>query len=771
MQPLRAGALRDWPPYHELDDEGAPAGFAVETLDAVAERAGRTVDYRLFDDFASMNQALRDGDIDLIPTMGILDERRDDFDFSQPLETFEIVLFVRRETSNVSSLDDLTGRRVGVITTNVGERIVRDEDVQAIHYDDLRTAIYELLAGRIDGLIYPRSIVEVLAHRAELDTEIQAVGPSLGEVKRGMAARTGDPILERLEPAIEAFLRSEDYAEARARWLQPPPSFWTASSVGAIAGCSLLLLIAAFVWLRARWRRRHERAVERSEDAERERRASQGRVRKLLDQASDGVFLADPSGYFTEVNRRGCEMTGFGRDELLGMHLARLFAPGELERQPLGLDDLRTGEVVLADRIFQRKDGSTFPVEISATVLEDGQYQGIVRDVSERHASEQALREKDAQLQQAQKLEAIGRLAGGVAHDFNNLLTVVVGNGALLQATLEGEEREAIDDIMDAGSRATELTRQLLAYSRREVIEREVFDIRSVLEGVRRMLERVIGEDVALVVETPAEPCLLDGSKVHLEQVLLNLAVNARDAMPSGGSLEIHCAIEDDAADGEWMVLRVTDTGHGMDEETLAHIFEPFYTTKDVGTGTGLGLAMVHSLAEQMGGSVEVESAPDEGATFLIRLPRASATPSAEPLVSEDRTSVEPAGARILVVEDEDAVRRLVVQALDRAGFEVAAAANAEEALERVSQGFAPDLLLTDVVMPGLGGVELAEAMAEQRPSLPTLFMSGYTDRSLDAVLTDARRSFLAKPFAPRQLLGRVRELLLASEESLGSRD
>jgi PAS domain S-box-containing protein len=378
-------------------------------------------------------------------------------------------------------------------------------------------------------------------------------------------------------------------------------------------------------------------------------------------------------------------------------------------------------------------------------------------------------RQRDEQLRQAQKMEAMGRLAGGVAHDFNNLLTAIIGYGQLIQAKLEPASalRGDVTEIIKAGQRAAALTGQLLAFSRKQVIQPKVIDLNAVIADVQNLLGRLIGEDIDLIAQADGELGRIKADPGQIEQVVINLAINARDAMPGGGTLSIETrnfSLTKDGADlpaGDYCMLAVSDTGCGMDRQTLSHIFEPFFTTKEQGKGTGLGLSTVYGIISQSGGHIEVESEPGRGTTFRVYLPRVAA---ADEDARGGQTTGEAAAitGTILLVEDEAVVRQLVRSILQMNGFHVIEATNGVEALTTAQQHDGPiDLLLTDIVMPRMGGRDLAEHMRQLRPTTKAVFMSGYTD---DAIVhhgvLDAGLAFIQKPFTPAALIRKVREML-----------
>jgi signal transduction histidine kinase len=385
-----------------------------------------------------------------------------------------------------------------------------------------------------------------------------------------------------------------------------------------------------------------------------------------------------------------------------------------------------------------------------------------------------ALRHTEKQLIQSQKLEAVGRLAGGISHDFNNLLTVILGYSDIMKRNMqEGHPlRRNVEEIVRASERAASLTRQLLAFSRKQVMQPKVVDLNTVVTDLEKMLRRMIGEDVELRVSLHGELGNIKADPVQLEQVLMNLVVNARDAMPRGGKLSIETSniYLDEAyarehlsvVPGDYVMLAISDTGCGMDEETRLHIFEPFFTTKEQGKGTGLGLSMVYGIVRQSGGNIWVYSEEGRGTTFKIYFPRIAA--DAEDYKRSAQMCDVPRGAEtILLVEDAELVRNLARQVLEGAGYRVLEAASAEAAIDLCerSNGDRIDLLLTDVVMPGMSGNEMSRILLSKQPGMPVLYMSGYTD---DAIVQhgvlEAGINFLQKPFTPGALALKVREVL-----------
>jgi two-component system, cell cycle sensor histidine kinase and response regulator CckA len=509
--------------------------------------------------------------------------------------------------------------------------------------------------------------------------------------------------------------------------------------------------------------------------AEAEALASESRYRDLFEHANDIIWCQDAEGRCTAVNEAALRMLQMKREDLIGKPVAGVVLPEfhQVMRERRARQ-LQGEELPPIEYCVRSSDGRLIWLEANSRMMRDIEGQpvglhGIARDVTERKRAEEERARLQAALYQAQKLESVGRLAGGIAHDFNNLLTVINGYSQLALAALaEGDPlHHDLSEIARAGERAAGLTRQLLAFSRKQVLNRRPLNLNQVVKGMTPMLDRLVGEDVELVVSADTLQATVHADPHQLEQVVMNLAVNARDAMPGGGRLTIEtglleCGDATDCGAAHWVTLEVSDTGTGMDEETREHIFEPFFTTKDSSKGTGLGLSMVQGIVEQSGGSIEVVSQLNKGTTFRIFLPLMPAAGESEPEAAE-----RPARGRetILVVEDHADVRNYAVKILEELGYRVKQADGAAAAIELCSlKGEPVDLVLTDVVMPHLSGRDLADRLQELLPGIRVVFMSGYTD---DIVLRHGvageRVHFIQKPFNPQALGAKVREALEAA--------
>jgi PAS domain S-box-containing protein len=494
----------------------------------------------------------------------------------------------------------------------------------------------------------------------------------------------------------------------------------------------------------------------------------------LFDGSPEGLVLIEAdTDRVRRVNQEFTRLFGYTAEEAVGGELSDLIVPEFLRWEGSRLNEAaRDGSVVRTETVRRRKDGTLVEVSVLARSLripgESAQLYGVYRDISERKKTERALRDREDELRHAQKLEAVGKLAGGIAHDFNNLLTVINGHARFVLEELEpgaALEKDLLE-IERAGQRAASLTQQLLAYSRRQVLHPQLLDPNTVVLELQGMLRRLIGEHIRVETRLADEDLRVRADRGQLEQVLTNLVVNARDAMETGGTLTIETGLlelgeGDERTDrwevepGEYVRLQVADTGHGMDEATLDRAFEPFFTTKEQGKGTGLGLATVFGIVKQSGGHVTARSEPEEGTAVDVILPRAEAAPVAPVRGRVEHEIQEPEvdGATVLVVEDEAAVRKLAVRVLERAGYTVLSAENGRKALDVLDDHPGLDLILSDLVMPDMGGRELARRLRTARPELPVLFMSGYDE---DQIQDAEGADFLAKPFTPAVLTGRV---------------
>jgi signal transduction histidine kinase/CheY-like chemotaxis protein len=513
--------------------------------------------------------------------------------------------------------------------------------------------------------------------------------------------------------------------------------------------------------------------------AEQALQRSEQRYRRLFQSMDEGFALCEliedeagrPSDFrYLEVNPAFSRQTGLPVERLVGRTAK--------ETIPL-LEDYwietfgRVARTGVPERIENRVEALGKQFEIHAWRADGNRFALASSDVT-------LLRKTEERLRVAQRMESVGRLAGGIAHDFNNLLAIIINCADLAMEDVNEPSAlpSSLAEIRKAGDRAAALTKQLLAFSRKQLLQPQVLDLNEIIRGMECMLRRLLGEDISLAVELAEDLGKVLADPGQVEQVLMNLAVNARDAMPDGGKLTIAtanlacgdpcAALQLETDPGPWVKMSVTDTGCGMDDHTLARLFDPFFTTKELGKGTGLGLATTHGIVQQSGGTIQVHSELGKGTTFTVLFPRESA--SVETVTSKAAGTTRPsAGKTVLVVEDEEALRSMVERVLGRAGYTVLTAANGDEALRIFAQQQAAvHLVLTDVVMPGMNGKELADRLLQFRPEVRILYMTGYTDHAiLRRGVLDPGTHLIRKPFDGAQLTQMV-GVVLEGEKSSG---
>jgi PAS domain S-box-containing protein len=555
--------------------------------------------------------------------------------------------------------------------------------------------------------------------------------------------------------------------------VQAPP-WWNIKRMLRIIAILAALVLASTLWVVLLKRQVGEKTESIRDSLQREASARE-RYQELFENANDMVFTCDLEGHFTSLNKAGRQMVGCDLPEVLKMSLLQILAPeySALAREMLqeaSQEGQRTYEVEIVT-----KKNNRLRVDLGTRLIQRSgmppEVQGIGRDIT-RH------RRLEDQLRHAQKMEAAGRLAGGVAHDFNNLLTVISGFGQLVLGRMGAADPKYphMAEILKAADRGATLTRQLLAFSRQQVLQPQVLDLNITLANISRMLRHLIGEDIELAIVPGPGLGQVKADPGEIDQVILNLAVNARDAMPHGGRLTLQTEnvhLDEARASGhypirpgQYVLLTVSDSGCGMDAETQKHIFEPFFTTKEQGKGTGLGLATVHGIVHQSGGYIYVYSELGNGSCFKIYLPLVDQVTG--PAKGRQAVEHQARGSEtILVVEDEAMVRDLTLEVLKESGYTVISAERPDDAIRICEQNQGPiDLLLTDVVMPGMSGLELAERLKPERPKMKVLYVSGYT---ADAVarrgMSDPKTAFLQKPFAPGALVRKVQEVLEVTSE------
>ena len=894
VQVVHVGVLKNYPPIYLTNSKtGVPEGFAVDVIEHVGEAIGIKIRYTSFETWPELNEAFRKGQVDLVPNMGMTQERQSFANFTTPVSTFAVNLFVRRDSSDIRGVQDLKARRVAVVRENVGARLMREQaQVLLVLHDSPEQALFSLLSGKADALVYPGPVLRNLANGVGLDERISTVGEPLIEIKRAIAVRKDRPeLIARLEGTVSGFVGTPEYQAIFAKWYGKAKPYWDARRVTmSMAVLLVLSVIGAIIW-------RHLSVVRFN----RALAASEARFRDYADAAADWYFEQDEDLRFTFVSERGQDILGKGPDGIIGKTrwdaVQGHTVPEEEE------DWQKHRETMEAHESWQdfsytyvRNDGERRVVSTSAKVIRDEQgafrgYRGVGRDVTERHrfqedlilrnkvmegigtgilitdarrndnpivfsnaaierltgykaaeligqnprllqgddrdqsgcekirkalAAEEPVRavlrnyrkdgsqfldevnifpvrdakgalshfigihydvtareETEAQLRQAQKMESIGQLTGGVAHDFNNLLTIIVGNLELLADKLTDNEiaTDLANEALQAAENGSELSHRLLAFSRQQTLEPKVVDLNHIVLGMQDMLQRTLGEtiDISAALSPALGKIRVDPGQ--LENAILNLAINARDAMPNGGSLLVETTnetIEESRTNsksgfeaGAYVTVIVTDNGQGMSPEIKERVFDPFFTTKDVGKGSGLGLSMVYGFINQSGGHVAVESKLGSGTKFKLYLPRSSQDSSEEQPAKPQHEIVEAAGETILVVEDDARVRKITAKRLGMLGYTVIEASDGPMALRLMANTDPIDLLFTDFVMPGgMSGLDLVKEVRKRRPATKVLLTSGYTDSEN---IPHNEVAWLSKPYKMPELAKKVRNVILES--------
>lgn len=623
-----------------------------------------------------------------------------------------------------------------------------------------------LLSGRRQGELAAAMAMRILA--GESADAIPIMREPVAELLFDYAALSRFRLDSRLLPAGSRLINRPISLYEHYRY-----QIWALS---AVIVCLIMLVVGLTLALIVRRRLYAERLSSQAAIA-----ASAEKYRKIFENASEGIFQTTPAGRYLNINPAFARMFHYASPAEMMAAVAEI--GNEIYVNPQEREEmarlLRSHDHIEGFEVeVYRKDRSRFWISINCHAVRDaaGQilyFEGTNQDINERKLAEGEALNLQHQLVQAQKMESIGRLAGGVAHDFNNMLSVIIGNAeiALEQVTDDIELRPALLDILGAAQRSAELTRQLLAFARKQVVSPKALDLNQTVDGMLKMLRRLIGEDIELVWKPAPQVWTIRIDPSQVDQILANLVVNARDAIDQTGRIiittgnlvcdEAYCANLAECAPGEYTCLCLSDNGSGMDSQTLANIFEPFFTTKKEGHGTGLGLATVYGIVRQNGGFVSVYSEPGQGTTFKIHLPRCQEATQA--CVPEPQTSALPQGTEtILIVEDEEAVLNLSRTILQNLGYNIKGVKRTDQALRIMrEQPEKIDLLLTDVVMPDMNGRELFEQLAAIKPGLKCLYMSGYTDEFIARQgIIDEGVHFIAKPFALKELAAKVRRAL-----------
>jgi PAS domain S-box-containing protein len=776
---IRVG-YRHYPPYYYATAGNHPHGMAVEVISQAAERQGIPLEWKQIT--GTSEDALVAGEIDLWPTLTARPGRNSKVRLGEPWLLSEYFLLLRRD-GPVHTAADASTRRIASIPRWAERELLGHHCPRAtiVETDSSAHKLEALCEGGADAaFVEGREAQELL-----LDRPTSCSGVAIDFVRVPGAAWPHSigtmpaqaAVADRLRREIERMGEDGRLSRILANW-----AFTTTnetqvvyalrrarvrSRTSLLVAAGLACILAVLLWEVRRARRAH-RAAETASRAMRDYARQQERYRLLVERNLAGVMQVAMDGGIVDCNDAAARMFGYAnRADLIGHNAGDLYFDAA-ERQAI-LERLRqAGSLTSEEGDLKRRDGSVVHVIRNLSLIETDGEPPIVESTLLDLTAHRQLEER---YRQAQKLESVGQLAGGVAHDFNNLLTAINGYAelAMQETPAASDVREYLEEIGHAGRQAASLTQQLLAFSRKQILQPEVLDLNAVLTGALKLLRRVIGEHIEIVTDLADAVGHVRADRGQLLQVVLNLAVNARDAMPDGGRLQLatrdvvlddEAGAEPDALSGEVVRLTIADNGHGMHEETRRRAFEPFFTTKERGKGTGLGLATVYGIVKQSGGHIRVRSAPGEGTVFEIDLPRVE-EPAAAEAPEQASPTVRSAGT-ILLAEDQDEVRRLAAESLERAGYEVLAAPDGTAALA-LWRAHSRDisLVVADVIMPGMTGVALVQALRAEVPSVKVLLISGYADHPLPAdLLAGGQIALLGKPFTPTGLVARVQRMI-----------
>ncbi len=763
---ITAAVLNDFPPLYTRDDAGNPAGFAIDILERVATDSGLTIRYLPVENWSKAMQAVRNGEADLIPGIGISPVRSAEFTFSEKIETIPVSYFVRTSNRDILGIDSLPGHRVAVIGESAAAtRLKSTPGIELVPFPDIDSALFKLMSGDVDAFAFPEPVLKRKIRMMSIESHIKVVGDPLMELKRGFLLRKTDrPLVEKINPAIREYTRSKQYLLDYQKWYGKPVPFWNLQRITWTMGVAFVIFSALLIGWRYYTINRLNRRLQQSEM----------QMRTLIEALPDLVWLKNTEGIYISCNRKFEQLFGAKEADIVGKtdhdfvdkKLADFFQEKDRAAMAAGKPCMNEEEVVYAS------DGHRELLETIKTPLlsSDGRLVGVLgvgHDITGRKQAEESLR-------RVQKMDALGQLTGGIAHDFNNILSIILGNLSFLERMVVDDAKATtrVKSAEKAAQRAADLTKQLLGFSSKHPKEMRPTNINLVLRGMDKLISRSITPEVEVEYNLAIDLWLTEIDPSDFEDALLNLILNARDAMPDGGRLTIetsnktldatYAKKEQMVVPGEYIELAVSDSGHGISKDDLDHIFEPFYTTKPHGKGAGLGLSMVFGFTRRAKGYIKVYSEPGIGTTMRCYLPRSVEITEYEEIASTENTQLPHGRETILVVDDEEDLIELAQDCLEELGYTVVTATSGIQAMKVLAENPSIELLFSDIVMPGgMNGYELAEQAEASYPGIKVLLTSGYTGKSV-AHNGQARfaAEILSKPHTVAELAQRVRKIL-----------
>jgi len=802
---VTAAVLSDFPPLYILDKAGKPAGFAIDILTMVAAKKGLQVHYLVVENWAAAMEAVRTGEADFIPGIGISEPRSAEFLFSDEIETIPVSCFVRSKNYAIDGIDSLAGQRVAVIEKSAAETKLKPRsEIKLVLFPNIDSALIQLLTGDVDAFVFPEPVLWKKARDAGVADKIKVVGLPLMELKRGFLLRQTDTdLLKKINQGIKAYIQSGDYLADYAKWYGRPEPFWNKRRVVYVMSVLVFLVfvgmggwryysvvqfsrqlnknIAIRIEAEKDLQKAHHELELRVAARTKELNEEKEKAQKYFNIAGVMMGVLNSSGEIILMNQKGCQILEVTEDEVIGKnwfdHYLSQKTADDVKEIFSKLMAGETESVEYHENCVLTGAGRERIIAFTNTLLFDdnGLVKGILfsgLDITERKKSEEEKARMEAQLRQALKMEAIGTLAGGIAHDFNNILSAIIGFTEIAIEDVPSDSRvaENLGKVLKSGFRARDLVKQILAFSRQANIDPILLQPASIIkEGVKLLRSSIpatieIHEDIDSAIGV----ILADPTQIH--QILMNLCTNAFHAMEeSGGRLDISLrqvvldrkmvANETGVKAGSFVLLTVHDSGDGIDPSIKNRIFDPYFTTKEAGKGTGMGLAIIHGIVKNYGGFVSCVSEHGKGTTFQVFLPVSTQDMPAE----EEMLDALPTGKEeVLFVDDEEVIAELAKELLERLGYSVTVRKSSLAALETFSsQPDKFDVVITDHTMPRMTGIELSRQMLKIRPDLPIILCTGYTSATSEA---EARllgiKEFAFKPISIQHMVRLIRKVL-----------
>ncbi len=775
---VRVGAFNYYPGIFK-DKDGQIKGFYVDALADIAKRENIRFEY-VYGSWSEGLERIKSGEVDVLTSVAFTAERATYLDYGKtPLLTVWGELYTTLG-SDIDSVLHVQGKKIAVMKGDfngkyfmdlVGKFNIPCQFIEMPGFEDVFRAI-------VDKTVDAGVVNSTFGAAKQKEYSLRSTGVVFNPFDIFFAVGKGknSELIALFDRNLENWRHQENsvFNQARQKWshgavgkmrIIPP---WLKNS---IIGLAVLVFIASFFIVMLQ--KQVKKATADILESKAVLRESESTLRNYIENSPAGIFVADENGHYLEINPAACLITGYSREELLGMTILDIVSPELVDLNIQKFSQLKLTGCLKFELEFVHKSGRSGCMLLSAVKLPDSRYMGFATDITEAKKAEQEKAVLEAQLQQAQKMESVGRLAGGVAHDFNNMLGVILGHADMALMGMDPSEPFYADfmEIRHAAERSADLTRQLLAFARKQTVSPRRLDLNEIVESMFKMLQRLIGEDISLIWKPEENLWKVNVDPSQIDQILANLCVNARDSIVNIGSITIETknisaftnlnSYHADFEPGEYVCLSVSDDGCGMDKNTQLQIFEPFFTTKGIGEGTGLGLSSVYGAVKQNNGYINVYSEPGLGSKFSIYLPRYMEI--VEPVSDIALPELITTGHEtILLVEDEESILRMAAKMLEIKGYTVLQANTPEEALQLAAENSEViKLLITDVVMPEINGRDLAKQLLTLYPQFKALFMSGYTaDVIARRGVLDHGVSYIQKPFSLNELSLKVREVL-----------